>query len=73
MTRNILESDEVDSKIFAGRVMTLLGDIIEEQKYFRKLLEDSLYLPPSDSPAANQIRQDQEPEYDEIDEGDIDE
>lgn len=67
MTRNILESDEVDSKIFAGRVITLLGEIIENQKRFQRTLDEALYLPPGDSPAANQMRQDEEPGYDEID------
>lgn len=70
MPRNILESDEVDSKIFAGRVLTMLGEIMQEQKYFRKTLEDALYLPPSDSPAGNQMRQMEEDELLDPDEGD---
>lgn len=68
MTRNILESDEVDSKIFAGRVITLLGEIIAKQDAFQKALDEALYLPPSDSPTAREMQEEEEAGFSDPDE-----
>lgn len=45
MTRNFLESDEVDSKKFQGRVLTLLGEILSNQNSLRIYLEDAFHVP----------------------------
>lgn len=45
MTSKILESDEVDSKVFRGRVLTLLGDILTNQNSLRIYLEDAFHVP----------------------------
>lgn len=45
MTSKFLESDEVDSKIFAGRVLTLLGEILSEIHNQHRKLEEMSYFP----------------------------
>lgn len=45
MSRKFLESDVVDSKIFEGRVLTLLGEILRNQNSLRVYLEDAFHVP----------------------------
>lgn len=64
MSRKFLESDEVDSKIFYGRVLTLLGEILRALDNQSKFLESQFYMGDKESPAGY--------EYDPMDEGDED-
>lgn len=45
MTQKFLESDKVDSKIFQGRVLSLLGEILQNQNSMRIYLEDAFHVP----------------------------
>lgn len=45
MSSKFLESDEIDSKIFAGRCLTLLGEILKRLSNIEEYLEDTFHVP----------------------------
>lgn len=62
MNQKFLESDEVDSKIFQGRVLSLLGEILQHQNSLRIYLEDAFHVPKESQ------RQDRDTDYTESEE-----
>lgn len=72
MPRNILESDEIDSKIFAGRVLSLLGEIIQEQQNQRRFLEEKFFFPTEDAPTTRTQMDDGVDEDEEYDDEELD-
>lgn len=45
MTGKFLESESLDSKIFAGRVLSLLGDVLAEVRRTQSFLEERFHVP----------------------------
>lgn len=64
MSSKFLESETLDSKIFAGRVLTLLGEILSHQNSLRIYLEDAFHVP------KEYQREDRDTDYEEDEESD---
>lgn len=67
MSSKFLESDVVDSKIFAGRVLTLLGELVTEVRATQRFLEEKFFVPseyPDPYPSEEELGTEPEDEAD---------
>lgn len=53
MTSKFLESDLLDSKIFAGRVLTMLGDLDAKLNGIADFLEERMFFPRDNAPESD--------------------